>query len=70
MPYRELITFIERADAPLWHGIAISLAILAGAEARSFLTNTYFYVTSRVAFQIQATLASAVYRKVRLRTYA
>lgn len=59
-----LLKFIADQNAPLWQGILLACGMMLASELRSLLYNYFFYTTVRMGVKTQATLISAVYRKV------
>uniref|UniRef100_A0A915D418 Uncharacterized protein n=1 Tax=Ditylenchus dipsaci TaxID=166011 RepID=A0A915D418_9BILA len=58
-----LIAFVGNPEAPLWHGVMLSITMFFVSELGSLLLNHYYYLTYRVATRVQTCLTSAVYRK-------
>lgn len=59
-----MIGFVSNEGAPMWKGVAFSIAMFAASELRSFLINYYFFLMFRTGIKIQTTLTGAVYKKV------
>ncbi|VDD89289.1 unnamed protein product [Enterobius vermicularis] len=59
----QMIGFVSNEGAPMWKGVAFSIAMFAASELRSFLINYYFFLMFRTGIKIQTTLTGAVYKK-------
>lgn len=59
-----MISFIEGADNPMWHGVILAVAMFLASESSSLFLNHYYYLMYRVGTRVQSVLTTAVYRKV------
>ncbi|KAE9546166.1 hypothetical protein FO519_010622, partial [Halicephalobus sp. NKZ332] len=58
-----LLDYVSDTNAPLWQGVAYALLMFGASEMRSFLTNYYFHIMSRIGVKLQSAMTAAVYRK-------
>uniref|UniRef100_A0A8R1DMH1 ABC-type glutathione-S-conjugate transporter n=1 Tax=Caenorhabditis japonica TaxID=281687 RepID=A0A8R1DMH1_CAEJA len=60
---RQLISFIEDKNQPLWIGISIALLMFISSLVQSLILHQYFHEMFRLGMNIKSVLTSAVYSK-------
>jgi ABC-type multidrug transport system fused ATPase/permease subunit len=58
-----LILYIRTQDAPLWHGIGLTLAVTSAQIAMSITLRHYYFICYRVGLRIRTAVITAIYRK-------
>lgn len=60
---RQLISFIEDKNQPMWIGISIALLMFISSLIQSMILHQYFHEMFRLGMNIRSVLTSAVYSK-------
>eukprot|EP00980_Cylindrotheca_fusiformis_P016776 scaffold5048_cov121-Cylindrotheca_fusiformis.AAC.27 len=58
-----IIVFLRNHEAPLWHGLALTLAITSSQILMSLCLRHYFFICYKTGLRVRTAVVLAVYRK-------
>jgi ATP-binding cassette subfamily C (CFTR/MRP) protein 1 len=58
-----LVTYIRTPDAPLWHGLSLTLIVTVAQIIMSITLRHYFFTCYRVGLRLRTAVVTAIYQK-------